>query len=299
MARFEIPIIQFDGEYIPNPNPAGDTPIEEFYRVRDELLAASSQHGPTGPDDLAIGHGDYYLVENQYNDEMYQRMDVHFPDAWSAPWLRSLIEVLEKNPPWGIYFGGYDTGQVVLFGDRLMISGPALSGCRDFDSFIADIQAAARDYDERMYGPLLRQLELIRGMLPDAMRRANEAPFVHLATTDSHGRHEGNSIWFLQSASHDELRVDGGGELRSSAVSGEGTIHPQYCRDFSPYVERLPEYWLRTYLVKDKSQRTFKVLDNKNQVVGVITTDQIVRDDELKRRYPKILADLRQSGLSP
>ncbi len=77
-------VVQYDSDYVPNPSPTGETAFEEFWQVRASVLAASQEHGETGPEsksDNAI----YWIVDDQYNDERYQNMEVYKPEGSSRP----------------------------------------------------------------------------------------------------------------------------------------------------------------------------------------------------------------------
>ena len=279
-----ISIVHCDGEYVPNPNPQGDTPLEEFWHVRSSLLAASQAHGETGPESRSYDPS-YWIVEDQYNDELYQNMQVYEPESWTVAWLSDLIDALRAHGNWGIRIGIIDDAQLFVFADRVLAAGPIFAKCRDLESVVKVARRAAEEFKERKYGPLARQLEFIQTLLPAAMMTANANTFAYVATFDGYQLFEGNAIWILQTERESERRLDTqSGVIRTTAVTADQTIHREYCRDFSPYTKVLPPFWLLTYLVKDRTQTMFNLVDEDQNPVETITIGKIITDAELQQR---------------
>lgn len=139
-----IPVIYYDADYIPNPNPNGETPFEEFWQVRQAILVASQRHGETGPESDTKSPC-YWLVEDQYNDDLYQIMEVYRPEGWNVRWLTDLIGELEKYDGWGISIGNIEQGHLLIYADRLMASGPTFANCQDLDAVVQAAKYAVPD----------------------------------------------------------------------------------------------------------------------------------------------------------
>lgn len=152
-------------------------------------------------------------------------------------------------------------------------------------TWIQEHGSAFAALDDRENGPLLRQLDYIQSLLPTAMKDADAKTFSHLATFDGYQRYEGNAIWILQTKDYYELLLDTeSSPIRRTAVTADGTIHPEYCKDFWPKTDVVPPYWLLAYIVDDRTQTTFKMVDEDRDQVGSLTIGDILTDDEVKRR---------------
>ncbi len=139
-------VVHYTTERVENPNPRGETPMEEFFAVRGDLVEACRRFGPTGPEDRRLadagGRGmRYWVVDDQYNDELYQYVDVLDPEGFSEGWLAAVGGVLRRRPGWGVGVGHLRDGYILIFGDRLMVTGPIFEDCRDQ---AAVLRAAAR-----------------------------------------------------------------------------------------------------------------------------------------------------------
>ncbi len=276
-------VVQYDADYVPNPNPAGETAFEEFWQVRASVLAASQEHGETGPEstDNAI----YWIVDDQYNDERYQNMEVYKPEGWTIEWLTALMGPLREHEGWAISIGNIDQGHLLVFADRLMVTGPTFENCVDLESVVSAAKLATENFEERKNGQLMRQLEYIKTLLPSAMKDADANTFSYLATFDGYQLHQGNAVWILQTKNDNELLLETEySPIRTTAVTADETIHPEYCRDFWPYTDESPPYWLLAYVVEDRTLTTFKLVDEDGTQAGSLTIGEITTDEELKRR---------------
>jgi hypothetical protein len=92
----KLPVIHYDADYVPNPNPKGRTPFKEFWQVRGAVLETSQSVGETGPETDARSPR-YYLVDDQLNDDRYQNMEVVDPEGWTTDWLAALTTCLRDQ----------------------------------------------------------------------------------------------------------------------------------------------------------------------------------------------------------
>lgn len=278
-----IAVVHYESDNVPNPKPEGATSIEEFWRVRTSILAVSQEFGATGPESEAE-EPCYWLVDDQYNDELYQNIQVYKPGGWNTEWLFALAKCLQKNHHgWGIHIGNIDQGHIVVFADRLMVTGSTFANCCDIESVVAAAKLACERLENRRIGPLLKQLDYIRAMLPNAMKEVDTNGFAYLATFDGYQLYDGNAIWILQNRSESELILDTEfSPIRTSAVTADTSLHAEYCKDFWPYTDVVPPYWLLTYIVEDKSQTSFNLVDKNTNTVGSITIERVITDELLR-----------------
>jgi hypothetical protein len=111
------------------------------------MVQTCRRHGPTGPlgerpldeDDLESAmhweRGDeqpvYWIVDDQYNDEMYLYLELEDARGCTAEWLADITHTLAQFSGWGIGVVNLKRGYVLVFADRLLVQGPGFRGCRD------------------------------------------------------------------------------------------------------------------------------------------------------------------------
>jgi len=196
-----------------------------------------------------------------------------------------LIGVLRKHDGWAISIGNIDQGHLLVFADRVMVTGPTFESCHDLESVVAAAKSACESLEERRNGPLSRQIDFIKTLLPAAMKQADQNTFAYLATFNGYQLREGNAVWMLQTKNETELRLDTEySPIRSVAVTADGTIHPEYCKDFWPYTDDSPPYWLLAYIVKDQTQTNFRLIDENGNQVDSLTIGETATDEDLKQR---------------
>ncbi|TVP97183.1 MAG: hypothetical protein EA381_15710 [Planctomycetaceae bacterium] len=117
------------------------------------------------------------------------------------------------------------------------------------------------------------------------MKQADTNTFAYLAAFNGYRLRAGNAVWMLQTTNPSDLRLDTEyAPIREVAVTADGTIHPEFCKDFWPYTDVSPPYWLLAYLVKDQTQTNFKLIDEDGNRVGSLTIAEITTDEDLKQR---------------
>lgn len=129
----DLRIERFTAKHVDNPAPPRERAriTERFWKIRDWLRIATAWHGIVGPDDEPPRrkHVDYWLVEDQYNDERYHFMEVHTPAAATPGWLADVVRVLAAYPGWGVGVTGLHRSFLLIFGDRLLVKGAAFRRC--------------------------------------------------------------------------------------------------------------------------------------------------------------------------
>jgi len=281
-----VPVIHYESSYVANANPKGETTFEEFWKVRLAIVEVTQSHGETGPESEAEDKR-YWVVDDQYNDDRYHNMEVYEPEGWTTEWLVALMQTLQQHDGWAVSIGGIENGHLLVFGDRLMVNGATFKDCKDLESVVAAARLATENYLKRKHGPLNRQLKYIQERLPAAMKEADVSGFSVLATFDGFELDKGNAIWILQTMTEDELFLEtiNGGRIRSSAVTQDATIHSEFCPDFWPYADAKPPYWLITYLEEDRAISHFQLIDEDDNPMGTIRIEDIISDEELRRRF--------------
>jgi len=277
----EIELQHSTGDYIPNPHPNGETPFEEFWDVRSSILTAVNEHGKTGPESNADGV-DFWLVEDQLNDERYHRMEVYSSAAFSVDMIKSLATALRDHVGWGISIGGYDNGNLVLFADRLVLIGNLFEGCGSLGDVATSLRNGVETFRQRKDGSLEGQIKLIKHRLSDAMPDARAEGFAYLATFDHYQLHAYNAVWILQTENNDDVYMETDhGAIHPRAVDADGTIHEPFCRDFWPYTDLAPDFWLVVYLNGQQNLTEFRYVDEEQTEVAVVETSAAIGTSEL------------------
>jgi hypothetical protein len=173
----KIPVVHYKTERVPDDRPgAGELSGDQFWSVRDRIVAACREHGPVGPDDRETGcdYDDfvYWVVEDQYNDERYQYVEICKAAGATVPWLLDLMKTLRRARFWGV---GIEVpeGYLLVFEDRVMVSGPTfrdahtvgevLARIRQAEELTARVEACRTDAD-------LEALSRVPGIKTKAMR---------------------------------------------------------------------------------------------------------------------------------
>ncbi len=136
MANSSPAIVYYDAECIPDDRPRGPVSSEQFFTVREAIVEGCRRHGLVGPDDGGTHENFvYWVIDDQYNDERYQYLELCKPSAMNKAWLLDLMKTLEEFPDWGVGVS-VERGYMLVFYDRLMINGPALKGAATIDEVI-------------------------------------------------------------------------------------------------------------------------------------------------------------------
>jgi hypothetical protein len=137
-----VKVIHYTASRVANPNRRGDTTYAEFEEVRQGIIATCRQFGVTGPDAGPDGRSEnpaYYVVDDQYNSELYQYAEVYERAALSKAWVSAVMRTLASHTGWGVGIKNIKNGYLLIFADRLMVTGPAFAGSND----LAAVAAAA------------------------------------------------------------------------------------------------------------------------------------------------------------
>jgi hypothetical protein len=154
-----VRVEHYTADRVDNPNPRGRTSRKTFDKVRLALVAACRQYGVVGPEDdtfdpaldldeddpdfdpTSVIGCDLYVVDDQYNDELYQYVEVYTRRVLSAAWLRDVMAVLGRFPGWAIGVKNVRFAYLLVFTDKLMVTGHAFDGCDDLESVAAAASA--------------------------------------------------------------------------------------------------------------------------------------------------------------
>lgn len=152
-------IEHYTAKRIPNPYPAGDLTWQIYHTVRNAFFRCCHKFGRAGPmgtcpitDDAEIPHDDwhvadrdaldFFVVDDQYNDERYIYVEVVRATSFTERWLCALMRTLADYPGWGVGIEGLPKAYILAFADKLMVTGRIFQKCRDFECIVRQGQAA-------------------------------------------------------------------------------------------------------------------------------------------------------------
>jgi hypothetical protein len=136
----QIIVEHYSADRVPNPNPAGETSYEEFWRVRQEVATVCRRYGITGPDDRQQPPA-CWVVDDQYSHDLYQYIEVYDRAFLSSAWLYDLMGALQGFAGWGAGIGNIRFAYLLVFGNKLMVTGHAFADCEDVESVAATTSA--------------------------------------------------------------------------------------------------------------------------------------------------------------
>ena len=118
---------------------------------------------------------------------------------------------------------------------------------------------------------------------------AREKGFAHVATFDHYQLHDCNAAWMLQTKIEDELYMDTDhGAIHPRAVDSNGAIYEPYCREFEPYTDVAPDFWLVIYLNGQRTLTEFRYVDEDQTEVAVAKTSAAISSSELRGMLAEI-----------
>jgi hypothetical protein len=143
-----LTIEHYTAERIPNPYPEGDLPWQVYQTVRNSVLRCCRKFGTVGPmlecpindgeseplGNWATAEGfdnDFFILDDQLNDERYIYIEVGRADAFTSDWLLGLMYTLAEHPGWGVGIDCIIYGYILVFAEKLMVCGPIFADCLD------------------------------------------------------------------------------------------------------------------------------------------------------------------------
>jgi hypothetical protein len=162
-SRDDVPVEHYTTGRVDNDDPAGEPPWQLHYRVWNAMLAACKRHGRVGPFRRAVIEErddgphrwirgseescDFYANPDRMNIERYVYVDVLTLAAITAEWLLDLLRAMRRFPGWGVGVEAWPRAYVLVFGDRLMVTGKAFRGCRSIAGVARRGRAALREVE--------------------------------------------------------------------------------------------------------------------------------------------------------
>jgi hypothetical protein len=106
-----------------------------WYDLREDLLNVLEKHGLTGPDDQTE-NPHFYLLDDRRNEERYHYVEVYEPSVMTLNWLKDITRVLRSFSGWGVGVKNLRRGYLLIFADRLLVTGPNFRRCKEASSVL-------------------------------------------------------------------------------------------------------------------------------------------------------------------
>ena len=153
-----LAIVHYDVDRVSNKDPSGAVSWQQYHTVRNAVVEMSRHHGPTGPlglrrilpDDQEAklpwdskkwdaidseGNCAYYVIVDQYNStERYIYVEITKREYLHAKWLTDLAATLARFEGWGAGITNIENGYMLVFADKLLVTGRPFEGLNDFES---------------------------------------------------------------------------------------------------------------------------------------------------------------------
>jgi hypothetical protein len=207
-------------------------------------------------------------------------LDVFTPDFVHL--LQS--EVLSKFPLWRL-LAQYSENTIGVYPNGTWLGAQCVQGTFDathpaYRDWLNDAKA----YDEARFGPRRRQIRHVKKLIQTVQAIAKAQGVAVVAAFDGYDPlfPVGPTVWLLQCTHPHQLRpVPECDQMRISAVSDSGEIQSQFCKDFVPYTDVIPPYWLATYLLPDTDRHELRVKDSAGKIDVRFVIEGAVSDAQL------------------
>src|SRR5690606_36731771 len=103
---------------------------------RSSVLEASRKHGPTGPEDQGETKLSFWIVEDQYNDELYQLLEVYDATKFTEAYIQDIAASLKAHKGWAVAIGDFDRSKFLVFADRILVRGDKFGDCTTLTELI-------------------------------------------------------------------------------------------------------------------------------------------------------------------
>ena len=264
---------------------------DAFYRESEEIASAlrltiteflRTQNIPEYNEILAEVFGNYSIGE--FPSDRTMCFYIGDLNAFSPELFSTLQhDVLSRFPLWRLLaqFEELATG---VYPDAVWLGDALVAGAftDDYPAY-QDWLNTAKEYRESRFGALARQLRYARQQIPGAIERMADEPYSLIGAFARYQPHlDGFPVWLIHQG-HRELSFDDEyAPVRTSAVSAEGEIYPEFSKLFYPKTDTKPPYWLKTHLVEDPDVTSLTVKDDDGNAIGQVEWGTVLDDSTLK-----------------
>jgi hypothetical protein len=149
----QLEVVPFTAKRALNPQPGGKLSWQMYHTVRNAIVRACREFGPTGPmGEVRIDHkvadphtqaeedptfwkpGDsdpcYFLSTDQQGQERFIDAKLSGKDPLNAEWLAAVTKTLREHRGWALAIVNIPDNQVLVFGKRLLVKGRQVGRCK-------------------------------------------------------------------------------------------------------------------------------------------------------------------------
>jgi hypothetical protein len=191
-------------------------------------------------------------------------------------------EVLSAYPKWKIVpqFHTQEftiSAKMVKFGEKL-VRGEVIAETPAYQEW----WRATVALDEENYGPARRMFRLVTSRVRKLLPRVAEERFAFVAAFRK--QDEGACVWLLMAPDLNAVFREKYGPVQTFAVTADGVVHPEFCRDFSPLSGREPAAWLKLFDRPKATESRAELGIFKGPKVGTVIIEEYLTDEDLKTR---------------
>lgn len=176
-----------------------------------EAVITNEIDGPNDWERDASSDPDFFIVDDQYNDcERYVYVEPK-SEKISEDWLLGLMGVLKRWPGWGAGIGVDKEAYILIFAEKIMITGLMLEKCKSIDEIVKICQIDIPNKENKKAESIKNRYFQVKTALPDLLVNVEvdqkTAYLIQWFDTWSDGT-KGISAWILHKNAHDEFKLD-------------------------------------------------------------------------------------------
>lgn len=137
-------------------------------------------------------------------------------------------------------------------------------------------------FDEAAFGEARRVFRFVTGLVPPLLPRVAKKRFVCVAAFRQGNK--GAGVWLLTAPGTGAVFREKYGPLRTFAVTADGTVHPEFCRDFWPHTDRRPAAWLKLFDRKDATEAVSDLFSPDGKKVGTVRVPEYLTGEDFQKR---------------
>ncbi len=265
-------------------------PQEAFYRESNEIASAlrltiaeflRTRNLPETNEILAEVFGNDSIGE--FPSDRTMCFYIGDLDAFSPELFSTLQQdVLSRFPLWRL-LAQFEELKTGVYPDAVWLGDALITGAFDDDHpHYQNWLNAAKEYRESRFGALARQLRYARQQIPGAIERMSDVPYSLIGAFARYQPHlDGFPVWLLHQGQHELSFDDDYAPVRTSAVSAEGEIYPEFSKLFYPTTDTQPPYWLKIHLIEDPDVTSLTVKNEDGTAIGQVKWGDLLDDSTL------------------
>lgn len=182
---------------------------------------------------------------------------------------RIQTEALSEYPRWTVVPQFHTreftvSARSVRFGDR-PVKGTVTASTPAYQEWLRE----SRAFDEESFGPARRIFQFVTSRVPGLLPRVERERFVFVAAVRKQDK--AALVWLLMTpAVGNAVFRERNSPVCKHAVTADGVVYPEFCRDFSPYTDREPAAWLKLFDRANRTETEPKLVTPQGEPLGTV-----------------------------